>query len=741
MARRPGKSAASSSSAKPGTAAQPKSGARLIWLAVGIVAAIAAAAGAWWLLTPARPHAFVLISIDTMRADRLPVYGYAKGSTPALTALAQEAVTFERAYAHAPQTLPSHASMLTGRLPFEHQVRDNLGFTLGPGPTTLAEMFRSAGYLTAGFVSAYVLRPETGVGRGFAVYDAAFTAAASDSAPAEIVRTGPATLEATTAWLETLADDKFFLFFHIYEPHTPYAPPARFTQPDRYDGEIAFSDEIVGQLIAVLRQRGWYDDATIVVTSDHGEGLGEHGEQEHGLFVYESTIRVPLLVKQPGGKRGGARVADPVQHIDLAPTFAGLAGLTLPADLRGRSLVPALERGSGLAPQGIYAEALYPRYHFGWSELTALVDGRYKYIRAPRPELYDLERDPQEQQNVIADRAQAASALRSGLEAMVAGRVLDAPSAVSASDRERLAALGYVGSSSPVATETPGDRLPDPKDKVAVLETYRQAIELISNRRYEDGLARLRSVLDDNPDMTDVWMQYATTNIRLGRHEQAYQAYREIISRKPTEANALLGASSVLQSLNRMDEARKYAELAVSVSPAQAHHVLANIAMRQNRNADAIREAELAAQADPTLPAPQLVRGVMAYHQQRYAEALPLLMAARDAYARRTMQTNDLHFYIGDALARLQRYEEAEPYFQQEIRLYPMNARARAGLAMLYQSMGRPAEAEQAIAEMLRVSPTPVAFEHAEYLWNMFGRPDRAAAARAEARKRYPGVR
>lgn len=693
------------------------------------------------MLASGRPHAFVLISIDTMRADRLPVYGYSKGSTPVITALAQESVTFDRAYAHAPQTLPSHASMFTGLLPFEHQVRDNLGFTLGTNPATLADMFRSAGYLTGGFVSAYVLRAETGVGRGFTVYDSAFGAAASDRAPAEIVRSGPDTLAAATAWLQTLADDKFFLFFHIYEPHTPYAPPARFTQPDRYDGEIAFSDEIIGQLLTVLRQRGWYDDATIVVTSDHGEGLGDHGEEEHGLFVYESTLRVPLLVKRPGRARGGSRVADPVQHIDLVPTFAQLARITPPSNLRGRSLVPALERGATLAPQGIYAEALYPRYHFGWSELTSLVDGRYKYIRAPRPELYDLENDPQEQRNLIGERAQAASALRSGLEAMAAGRPLDAPAAVSASDRERLAALGYVGSSSPASTETPGDQLPDPKDKVAVLEAYRDAIELISRRDYEAGMAGLRAVLDGNPDMTDAWMQYATTSIRLGRPEEAYRAYREIISRKPAEANALLGAATVLQSLGRMDEARKYAELAVSVSPAQAHQVLANIAMRQNRDADAIREAELAARADPTLPAPELMRGLIAYHTQRYAEALPHLTAARDAYARRTMQTNDLHFYIADSLARLQRYDEAEPYFRQEIQLYPMNARARAGLAMLYQSMGRPADAEQTIAEMLRVVPTPMAFEHAEYLWNMFGRPDRAAAARAEARKRYPGVR
>ena len=218
---------------------------------------------------------------------------------------------------------------------------------------------------------------------------------------------------------------------------------------DPYDGEVAYSDDIIGQFLAALRRRGWYDDATIVVTADHGEGLGDHQEKEHGLFVYNETIRVPLIVKLPNSRRGGTRVAEPVQHIDLLPTLTGLAGIAPPANRRGRDLQPLLSGRGTIVAEGIYAEALYPRYHFGWSELTSLTDGRYKYIKAPTPELYDLERDPQERDNIAATRAQAATALRSGLEALIAGRDLDAPSAVSAEDRERLAALGYVGTHAP----------------------------------------------------------------------------------------------------------------------------------------------------------------------------------------------------------------------------------------------------------------------------------------------------
>src|SRR5262245_38773303 len=526
----------------------------LVGVGIALVAILAAGVW-WWTARPRGPGAFVLISIDTLRADRLPVYGYAAGSTPTLSAFAKEAVVFDRAYAHAPQTLPSHTSIFTGRLPFEHKVRDNLGFTLPSGQTTLSSLFSKAGYATAGFVSAYVLRTETGIGQGFDHYDAALPQAAGDLSPAQILRPGPATLDASTKWLNTRQDQKFFLFFHIYEPHAPYVPPDRFKQPDKYDGEVAFADEIVGGLLTTLRQRRWYDAATIVVTADHGEGLGDHTEREHGLFVYDETIRVPLMIKLPNGSHGGTRVAEPVQHIDLLPTFGVLAGFAVPTDLHGRNLQPVLLGTGSIKPQGLYAEALYPRYHFGWSELVSLVDGRYKYIKAPRAELYDLERDPRERQNLVAERAQAAQAMRAALDTLAAGQSIDAPSAVSGEDRERLAALGYIGTTA-APTSASGEALPDPKDKVGVLVKYRDAIDLIGSRNLQEGVRQLEAVLADSPDMFDAWIHLATANTRMGRLQEAYAAYREAITRKPDEPGALLGASSVLSSMGRYADAR-----------------------------------------------------------------------------------------------------------------------------------------------------------------------------------------
>jgi choline-sulfatase len=678
----------------------------------------------------------VLISIDTLRADRLPVYGYTPGKAPAITGFARDAVVFDRAYAHAPQTLPSHASMFTGLLPFEHKVRDNLGFTLGDGASTLASLFRAAGYRTGGFVSAYVLRRETGVAQGFDTYDATFPAMAADRSPAQVQRPGPQTLAATDAWLNTLTSNRFFLFFHIYEPHKPYRAPERFANLSPYDGEVAFADEITGTLLENLKKRGWYDDATIIVLSDHGEGLGDHIEEEHGLFLYDEVVRVPWLVKLPRNQSGGRRISDLVQHIDLVPTLAALHGLKPPPGLRGRDLSPVLFNRGSVAPQGIYAEALYPRYHFGWSELLSLTDERFRYIKAPREELYDLERDPDERTNVVAERAQAALALRSALDALVAGRDIDKPSAVSDEDRQRLAALGYVGTQSSSASRR-GVTRADPKDKAPLLRTYRQAIEMIGDARLEEGARMLRKILDEDSEMTDVWSQYAAVLGRLGRSQEAFDAYARVIRLQPDEPNGPLGAASMLLALNRFDAARAHAELAVKSAPSQAHQALALIEVARKREAAALQEAKLAAEADPGLPMLSFVQGTIAYNNQQYADAVRVLLETRKGYAQRSGQPKDLHYMIGDSLARLERYPEAEPYLKEEVRLYPHHVRARASLAMLYQSMGRPADAERVLDDLVREVPTRDAYETAASVWRMFGRPERAAAVEAEARRRF----
>jgi choline-sulfatase len=677
----------------------------------------------------------VLISIDTLRADHLPVYGYKGVRTPAIDALAGTSTVFEHAYSHAPQTLPAHTTILTGELPFQTGVRDNIGFTLKDGQWTLPGALIANGWTTGGFVSAYVLRAATKINQGFGVYDSELPSTSSETSLGQVQRDGALTLEAAERWLASRSSDRFFLFVHFYEPHKPYAPPERFAEYAPYDGEIAYADELVGRLLDRLRTDKLFDRSTIVLLADHGEGLGDHGEQEHGMFLYQETMHVPLIIKLPG-QRSGRRIAAPVQHIDVAPTLLALAGIPKPEPLHGRDLRPLLG-GSGTVPDaGIYAEAMLARYHFGWSELYSLTDTRYRYIRAPRDELYDLQNDAHEQTSIAAERPQIRQAMRGAIDRLIAGISIAAPQAVTAADQERLAALGYVGNTNATSLSTPGDSLPDPKDKAAVLERYREGTELAGRMRFPEAIVAYKAALAADPEMGDVWTQLAQAYIRLGRSADAVDAYRHVIERDPKDAGALTGAAGELLRMHRYDEAKKYAELAVSVAPANAHELLARIAVSQNDAAAARREAQLAQQTDPTLPMPEIVEGTLLYNQGRYADCLPHFAKAAQTLQRRTLQVPDVNYYIGDSLARLERYPEAERFLKAEIAVFPFNTRARAALAMLYRATGRDAESEQAIAELLRVSPEGDGPALARQLWTMFGEPEKATALKQAGKPR-----
>jgi arylsulfatase A-like enzyme/lipopolysaccharide biosynthesis regulator YciM len=713
-----------------------------------IVAAMVLLAAGVWLLV-ARPWdsrgvatggPIIFISIDTLRADRLPAYGSTRTKTPAIDSLVADGVLFENAYAHSPQTLPSHTSILSGELPFEHGVRDNIGFEVKDGQRMLQHALKDAGYATGGFVSAYVLRRQVGIQQGFDHYDDELPAVGPDRPLGLMQRAGIDTLAAAVRWIDSTVSPKFFLFFHIYEPHRPYAPPAHIRNPNKYDGEVEYSDEIVGRLLAHLKSAGRYDDATIVLFSDHGEGLGDHGEDEHGIFVYRETIRVPLIVKLPRSVNGGRRVAAPVQHIDLVPTMLGLVGSGEPRSggRHGRSLLPVLDGAGELDSAPIYSESLSPRYHFGWSELYAISDDRYRLVRAPRDELYDLQQDPGELNSIAADRPQVHQAMRRVLDDLKRDAAVSAPSAVSAEDRQKLAALGYVGTQTGTLVETDADKLPDPKDRIEVLRKYRRATDLAGVRQFDDAISLFRELLADDPGMTDVWLQLGNIYTRLGRIAEAVAAYKEIVRRNPKDAAGLTAVAGGLLTLGQLDAARAHAELAIEVSPTIAHELLVRIALRRERPDEAREHARRAERADPGSPLPAFVEGAVRHQQGQYGAAVPYFLQAREALDRHTVQMPDVNYYLADSLARLERYDEALKYFGDEIEILPTHVRARAGIAMVHRAAGRNAESERAIAELVREVPTAEGYEVAAQLWSMFGEPARAAELRARVRQGRP---
>jgi choline-sulfatase len=713
-----------------------------------------AAVGGWRYARASAPvnGPILLVSIDTLRADHLPVYGYRKVKTPAIDALGADGIVFERAYSHAPQTLPAHASLLSGRLPFETGVRDNVGFVVKDAERMLPEMLSDRGFATAAVVSSYALRKETGINQGFAFFDGVTLPGSRDERDDPLQRDGGISERIAERWLESARTSRAFLFLQLSEPHKPYAPPARFAEYAPYDGEIAYADEIVGRLVRYLKTHQLYDQSTIILVSDHGEGLGDHGEQEHGLFVYEEVVRVPLIIKQAAGEGAGRRIQDVVQHVDLVPTILDLAKAPVPGNLSGQSLKPLLDGTGSLQGRIVYSESLYGLYHFGWSGLTSVTDGRYRFVKAPTEELYDLQEDPAEHDNLASERTDVRAALREALDRLLAGASVQAPGDVSPEDRERLEVLGYVGATTGAVTP-PDEGRPDPKDTRAILETYRAAVDRDVARDWPNAIAFLQTLLRDEPESADVWTRLAEVAERTGRHEQAIDAYAHVLALRPEDASGHLGAASAFLRARRLEEAREHAERAALLSPegdgrlrGSAHELLANIALARRDAPEAEAEGDLARQAEPARPVDVYVEARLLLDQRRYAEALPLFeQASADLNRSHGRPIADLHVSAAEALVRLDRPSDAEREFLEEIQAFPLSTRARTELATLYHTTGRADEAARTLEDLVRIVPTPDAYNLAARLWTTFGNPGRAAALRMEAARvfappsRFPG--
>ena len=663
-----------------------------------------------------------VISIDTLRADHLPAYGYRSLSTPNLDALQRDSVVYENAYSHVPLTLPSHTTLLTGLLPPQAGVRDNTGYTLAPGHTTLAGVLAKAGYATGASVSAVVLAKTSGVDRGFEFWDDDVEAAAPGVPLGGIQRSGYETERIAEEWISGRGGRPIFFLLHLYEPHAPYRPPEPFASRYRerpYDGEIATADDIVGKFLGFLKERRLYDSSLVVLLSDHGEGLGDHGEEEHGLLLYREDLHVPLMLKLPGGRRSGTRVARPVGLVDLFPTITALVGVSPPAGLPGISLLAS----EAPPDRAIYGETLFPRYHFGWSDLACLTDSRYHYIHAPRAELYDMVADPAERRDLAPAIPNAFRSLRARLLAL--DRPRQAPGVSDPEALAKLAALGYIGVASP--PETARD-LPDPKDHVGELRQLRSALVLHSERRYPEAIAALRSLLARNPSMSDAWGALAEAEHRLGRSDEALEALRRQDALAPGSPQVLLSFSN--QYLERGDfaEARLYAERALAASaPPEAHEVLARIALLARNWPEAERQANLALQGHMGRKLPYLVLSQVAKARGDLPRALDYLDRVREKLQRSgETEMSNLHYYRGDILARMGREREAEAEFRREMEVFPENAAAWTGLALLYASDGRGREARGVLEDLLRASPTPRAYRAAAETLRILGDPDAA---------------
>jgi arylsulfatase A-like enzyme/Tfp pilus assembly protein PilF len=656
-------------------------------LAAALLPVLAAAADA-----PGGSPSVLLVTLDTTRADHLGCYGRSAARTPVLDGLAARGALFERALSHVPLTLPSHAVLLTGSLPSTLNLRVN-GLNLKEGAPSLATRLKARGYWTGAVVSSVVLDRARGLGAGFDVYDDRMTLGPRSGGPPEERRAE----EVTRAALEAVrkAKSPFFLWAHYYDPHYEYRPPEPYAKAfalNRYDGEIAYMDAQIGALLEGLRAAGKLENTLVVVVGDHGEGLMEHGERQHGVFLYDYALRVPLLIAWEGRVPAGRRIRDLCGLCDVAPTVLDLLGLPSGGS-DGRSLKPLLEGGT-LSPRPVYAESYHGFFTYGWAPLRALVDGPWKYIEAPRPELYEWEAS--EAKNLLPAKPDRAGALRKALAAYPAAdagekaemdRLLKDPS--SAETLRQLMSLGYL-SAGGLRPDAQG--LLDPKDVIGIEEELRAVTDLMDKGEKAKGEEALLSILKRNPENVPALSMLGISYLNDGRLDKARVCFEREIRLKPQMDTAHLNLGTVYKRKGNLDLAEKEYRAALALSPGftEAAANLAEILLERDRLPEARKVLE---------------------------EALG-----------RGLASADLYFEKGLLEARESRWEAARFAFTKAVSMDPLRHQALANLGRIAYQQGRVDEAVVQYERALKAAPREVSYMATLGSLHLNGKEDPATA-------------
>ena len=637
----------------------------------------------------------VLITLDTVRADHLGCYGNKSIQTPALDALARDGVVFDRAISQVPLTWPSHAAILTGMYPFQNGVQDFTGQPLDSRFRSVAQAFKQHGYATGAVVSAFVLDRSWGLARGFDSYDDAFAPEAFVNRDIGLVdRRAGESVDRALAWLKRNQLRPFFFWLHLYDPHSPYDPPEPFRsqyQSHLYDGEIAYADHELGRLLAWLKQSQLYDSSMILFLSDHGESLGEHGEHEHGFFVYNATVRVPLIVKPTAGSgiRPG-RSTRPVETTAVAPTLLEAAGIHdgMGQQVRSRGLLDAVAASDDAA----YSETFYPFSSFGWSPLHALETTRYHYIEAPKPELYDLNEDPEEKNNLVSQQTATVAVLKDRLQAILANRPYspgaDSSSRLSPDAQDKLRALGYVAYRSPVPLGSLISGLPDPKTKLGEFNSILEAEDALQSHNDDKADALLRKVQEQDPNIYVIPFLLGETAVRHEKWDEAAAQLHRCLELNPNFDNAMTGLARALAKLGRPDEAKSWLQKAVSINP-QNYRAWYEVGLLDagGNPAAALSAYQKAVAVQPNFYPAQRELGMALFNQKDYVAAAPhlekaIFLGIEDAH---------LHNYLGICYSRTNRLEKAVRSYRVALKLDPSLAEAHLNLAFALQRLQQPA--------------------------------------------------
>ncbi len=633
----------------------------------------------------------VLVTVDTLRADHLGSYGNAT-PTPNVDRLAEEGSLFLDATAHSPLTLPSHASILTGTTPLYHGIKDNGRYELLEEFETLAEMLKKSGYPTAAFVGGYPVHSRFGLSQGFDTYDDSQLRAHGEREADEVVT-------AARDWLEQQNGGPFFLWVHLFDPHSPYKPPESLGSQyaESYGGEVAYVDDALERLFSSLG-----DNVLTVFTSDHGEGLGEHGEDNHALFIYDSTLRIPLIFEGPGVPRG-AVLKEQARSIDIVPTILDLVDQPeLCAACQGTSLVP-LMRGDDFAPVTSYAETFFPRLNLGWSELRSVRREGWKYIAAPEPELYDLNDDPKELRNLAEsepERLQKFARALDAIEERDAGPIEVSRTAPDQETVGLLRSLGYVSSGKSFSEDGP---LPDPKSRIGLWQGFIRGVEHSDVGRFDDAIRELEGVLKEDNGMLAARGYLAEAYFNRGDYEAAAAQCTQYLESDPSDFQSTYLLAEADLRLGRLHEAVKGFEEASRLDPTSAGPLarLANVYLREGKDAKARELIDSGLERDPRDALALFVHGKLFLKAGKQDEAEK---AFRDSLAANPSEAA-VQMQLADLLLEQNRSAEAESVLTKGVAQQPDNPRLHFALGRAQAFSGQAEKAARSFQMSLDLNP------------------------------------
>ena len=638
-------------------------------------------------------HANVLlITLDTTRADHIGCYGYAAARTPNLDALAHDGALFESCITPTAYTLPSHSSIMTGLYPPSHGVRINGEAALPDSNVTLAERLAAKGYRTGAFVGAFVLDGRWGLSQGFQHYDDYFKLGQDQRLDlARVRRPGNQVVDAALKWLNEPSSQPFFAWVHLYDAHAPYQPS--------YDGAISFADSQVARLLKYVRQ----SNTIIIVVADHGEGLGSHGEDEHGYYIYDYAVHVPLIVKVPG--ISGVRVAAQVRTIDIAPTVVDLVAGEKPKDMQGSSLMPLLS-GEKEPVRYAYSESMATRLQYGWAALYGLRTNEFKFIDAPRSELYDLKQDPDEKVNRLDSDRRAALQLRAELTRVRAESDRRAPKIEEANiDQEtmrKLASLGYLGGGSSAATSD-DKNLADPKDKLHLYDSVGYAAHLISQNDYKKAAQVLEIVLKDDPNIPQAQLLLVSSYRNTGQTQKAKAILDQYLKRDPANMPALMAMAEIFEGEGRADDVLAICRRALAKDSrnARAYEVMADIYMARNDHRDALPLLRKVIEIQPKLTRSKNNLAAALIGVGELNEAGQLLENIIQQYPKFPLA----QYHLGLLRERQGRFAEARTAYETEVTNHPKSVAARFNLGNLLLRLGDAGGAEEQMRVLIKEDP------------------------------------